>query len=110
MQEHTNIRHEVAAHIRNLPAEEVKIAVLKWLDNEGELEDLEQQLEQNHDRLTYGTVNENNNFTPLTEEGMIDLSLEALEEYKKSNHSVPQKSMQQWANSLGTDNQLSCPQ
>jgi len=92
MQENSNIRHEVAAHIKNLPTEEVKIAVLKWLDGEGELEDLKQQLEQN--QLTYGTVDEHSNFTPLTEEGMISLSLESLENYKQSDHSVSHESMQ----------------
>lgn len=110
MQEPSNIRHEVAAHIKSLPAEQVKLAMLKWLDDEGELEDLEQQLEQSQNQLTYGTVDEDNNFTPLTEETMIDLSLEALEGYKKSDRSIPQESMQEWANSLGTDDRLSCPQ
>lgn len=86
MQEPNNIRHEVAAHIKNLPAEQVKIAVLKWLDHEGELEDLEQQLEQN--QLAYGTVDGRGNFSPLTEEEMTDLSLESLEDYRKYGHSI----------------------
>ena len=40
-----NIRHTLAARLQSLPAEQIKQAVLKWLDTEeGDLVDLEQNL------------------------------------------------------------------
>jgi hypothetical protein len=45
MREEPNIRHALAARLQGLPAEQIKQAVLKWLDTEdGGLADLEQNL------------------------------------------------------------------
>lgn len=41
----SNIRHTLATRLQSLPAEQIKQAVLKWLDTEGgDLVDLEQNL------------------------------------------------------------------
>lgn len=47
MQKKANIRHELAARLQNLPAEQIKVAVLKLLGQaEAGLEDLSLELEQ----------------------------------------------------------------
>lgn len=44
MQEDPDIRHELTAMVRDLPAEQIKVAILKWLGEKGNLADLEQEL------------------------------------------------------------------
>ena len=45
MQQDADIRHELTAIVQNLPAEQIKVAVLKWLGKDGDLADLEHELE-----------------------------------------------------------------
>ncbi len=113
MREETNIRHELAVRIHDLPAEQIKQAVLKWLDTkEGSLWDLEQTLEQeaNQPQMVYGSIDNDNNFVPLNEQEMVAQSLEALDEFQQTGQSISQKTMESWVQNLGTDQQFSCPQ
>ncbi|MDJ0901609.1 MAG: hypothetical protein QNJ55_22660 [Xenococcus sp. MO_188.B8] len=113
MREETNIRHELAVRIHGLPAEQIKQAVLKWLDTkEGSLWDLEQTLvqETNQPQMVYGSIDNQNNFVPLDEEEMVAQSLEALDEFQRTGRSISQKTMESWVESLGTDKQFPCPQ
>ena len=113
MREETNIRHELAVHIHDLPAEQIKQALLKWLDNkEGSLWDLEQTLvqETNQTQMVYGSIDNDNNFVPLNEKEMVVQSLEALDEFQQTGKSISQKNMESWVENLGTDQQFSCPQ
>jgi len=114
VREETNIRQELAALLQDLPAEKVKTAVLKWLGTEkGDIGDLKQNLslepESNQEQMIYGAIDTNLDFTALTEEEMITQSLEALNEYQQSSHGVSQQAMENWAASLGTDDELPCP-
>ena len=113
MPEEANIRTELAARIQHLPAEQIKRAVLQWLGTEeGDLMDLEQTLTQDthQPQMVYGTVDHHNTFVPLTDEEMIAQSLESLEEYQQSGHSIPATTMESWVDSLDSDNPLPCPQ
>ena len=112
MKEETNIRHELAAIVRELPAEKVKTAVLQWLGTgKGDIADLKQNLslEPESSQMVYGAIDTNLDFTPLTEEEMIAQSLEALNEYQQSGRGVSQQTMDNWVASLGTDEELPCP-
>ena len=110
MREDTNIRQKLATQLRDLPAEQVKQAMLQWLDrDDGSLEDLEQSLDLER-LVVYGTIKNDNAFVPLTEEEMIAQSLEALEDYQQSVGRISSETMEDWANSLGTDRQYPCPQ
>ena len=47
MSEATNIRNEIANQLPNMPAEQIKQAVIKWLDTENaELDELSENLAQ----------------------------------------------------------------
>jgi hypothetical protein len=110
----TKIRQELATYLQDLPAEKVKTAVIKWLGTGTEdIADLRQNLsleiESNEPQMIYGSIDSNLNFSPLTEEEMISQSLEALNEYQQSGQGVSQQAMSEWADSLGTDDELSCP-
>ena len=110
MQEETNIRHELAVRIHDLPAEQIKQALLKWLDSEGNLWDLGQTLvqETNQPQMVYGSIDNDNNFVPLNESEMLAQSLEALDEFQQTGQSISQKTMESWVQNLGTDQQFSC--
>ncbi|MEM7757934.1 MAG: hypothetical protein AAF298_07400 [Cyanobacteria bacterium P01_A01_bin.40] len=71
MQEDADIRHELTAIVRNLPAEQIKVAVLKWLGEDGDLADLEQELEleqKNFLQLPNGTAKVITNYSSSTEQ------------------------------------------
>jgi hypothetical protein len=53
VQSKANIRHELAARLQYLPAEQVKLAVIKWLgEDEGDLEALGQELELEQEQIS----------------------------------------------------------
>lgn len=113
MKEETNIRQELATILRDLPAEKVKTAVIKWLGTEkGDIADLKYNLslesESNQSHIVYGAIDVNGDFTPLSEEEMITQSLEALNEYQLHRRDVSQQTMSEWANNLGSDDELPC--
>lgn len=109
VKEETNIRHELAAIVRDLPAEKVKNAVLQWLGTEkSDIADLKQNLSL-EPQMVYGAIDTNLDFTPLTEEEMIAQSLEVLNEYQESGRGISQQTMENWVASLGTDEELPCP-
>lgn len=114
MKEDSKIRQELATYVRDLPAEKVKTAVIEWLSmEEGNIADLEQnlslELERDESAIIYGAIDINLFFIPLTEEEMIAQSIDALDEYQLDGRSVSQQKMEQWAASLGTDDELPCP-
>ncbi|MGK7898661.1 MAG: hypothetical protein AB4372_34870 [Xenococcus sp. (in: cyanobacteria)] len=103
MREETNIRHELAVRIHDLPAEQIKQALLKWLDTEGNLWDLGQTLiqETNQPQMVYGSVDDDNNFVPLNEQEMVAQSLEALDDFQQTNHGISQKTLESWVQNCG---------
>ncbi len=81
MQEDPNIRHELTAMVRDLPAEQIKVAVLKWLGEDGDLADLEQELEleqKNFSQLFNGTVKDRTNHTSSTKQSELSPKQKAI--------------------------------
>jgi hypothetical protein len=109
-------RQEIAEQIRGLTGDQVKTLVLSWLSaTEASLMDFEQLLENEYpqtpheDTMIYGELDETLEFHPLTEEQMIQKSLNALEEYQATGDAVPHQHVQEWADSLGTGSVRPCP-
>jgi hypothetical protein len=100
VREETKIRQELATYLQDVPAEKVKIAVIKWLGQEkSDIADLRQnlslELESNSSSMIYGSIDTNGDFTPLTEEEMIAHSSHALNEYRLHKRGVSQQEMEQ---------------
>lgn len=89
MQQDADIRHELTAIVQNLPAEHIKVAVLKWLGTDGDLADLEHELEL-----------EQKNVSPLFD-GTVQGSANDTSSAKQPNLSPSQKAkaFREWAES-----------
>jgi hypothetical protein len=111
----TDIRQQIANHLRRLEGERVKALVLDWLaETDGSLTDFERLIEAETGEadvktLTYGELNEGLNFHSLTEAEMIEKSLEALDEYRRTGNGISHEHMREWVDSLGTDREFPCP-
>lgn len=112
----SNDRQQIASHVQELGGEQVKALVLDWLSvTDASLLDFERLLETEYmhpsdtEESVYGELDQNLNFHPLTEEQMIQASLDALEEYRKIGGGVSHDRVREWADSLGTDSEISCP-
>jgi hypothetical protein len=110
-----NDRQQLASQVQSLSGDQVKALVLGWLlETEGRVDDfgdlLEAELDaEESETCVYGDRDENLNFQPLSEEGMIAKSLQVLAEYKRTRDGVPHEHVQAWLDSLGTENPLPCP-
>jgi putative addiction module CopG family antidote len=60
------------------------------------------------DDATYGALDADLQFSPLTEAEMTQQSLAVLATYE--HDAVPHDQVEAWANSLGTDDEQPCPQ
>lgn len=103
-------RQEIAEQVRGLTGDQVKTLVLNWLvATEASLMDFEQLLENEYTQaphentVIYGELDETLEFHSLTEEQMIQKSLDALEKYQTTGNAVPHHHVQEWVDSLGTD-------
>jgi hypothetical protein len=110
-------RQQIANHVRELEGEQVKSLVLNWFAaTDANLTDFERLLAADHihpdsaEILAYGELDQTLNFYPMTEDQMAQQSLNALEEYQKSGNGVTQDQLQEWADSLGSNAELTCPQ
>lgn len=61
------------------------------------------------DDLEFGTLDDDLNFSPLTEGEMIQQSLVVLEGYRRDRYAVRQEQVEAWVASLGTGNEIPCP-
>jgi plasmid stabilization system protein ParE len=110
-------RQQIANHIQKLGGEQVKALVLDWLSaTDASLMDFERLLETEYihpsdtEKSVYGELDQNLSFNPLTEEQMIDASLDALKEYRNRGGGVSHDRVREWADRLGTGSEISCPQ
>ncbi|MEM8723356.1 MAG: hypothetical protein AAGE84_29405 [Cyanobacteria bacterium P01_G01_bin.39] len=90
MQEDHNIRYELTAIVRDLPPEQIKVAVLKWLGEDGDLTALEQELEleqKNLSELLNGTINRHSNLTSSSKQSELSpkQKAEAFREWAESH-------------------------
>lgn len=113
----SNDRQQMANHVQELGGDQVKALVLDWLSvTDASLLDFERLLETEYmhptdtEESVYGELDQNLNFHPLTEEQMIDSSLDALEAYRNQGGGVPHDRVREWVDSLGTDSEIPCPQ
>ncbi|PSR13216.1 hypothetical protein C8255_25590 [filamentous cyanobacterium CCP3] len=58
--------------------------------------------------ITYGALDGDRQFLPLTEAEMAQQSLAVLATYEHDG--IPHDQVESWANSLGTDDEQPCPQ
>jgi hypothetical protein len=111
-------RNQMAKHVQALNGDQVKDLVIGWLlETEGQINDFTELLEANieenrlqmEDDGVYGDLDEDLDFQPLTEEEMVAKSLDVLAEYKRTGIGIPHERVQEWLDSLGTENPLPCP-
>ena len=113
----SHIRQQIVDHLRNLPGEQVKSLVLDWLtDSDGNLETFDRLLADQavavdamNAALTFGELDSNLHFQPLSETEMVQKSREALEDYQRTGKGISHQQVWEWAASLGTDDELPCP-
>jgi len=58
----------------------------------------------------WGEIDTANQFQPLSEEQTIALSVLALQDYQTNKTGISGDRVKQWADSLGSDRELPCPQ
>lgn len=117
----TDIREQIAEQLaayRHLGA--LKAALQDWLASDGSFDALEAALEAHHDdvdaddeitRTAYqwGEIDATNEFVPLTEQQMVEKSLEALERHRLTGIGFSHEQVEEWATRLGTARESSCP-
>ena len=94
-----------------MPSEQVKSLMLAWLQDD--LQSQEQfslWVETAQPNLEWGNITTQLEFQPLSDAEMLSQSLIALTEYRDSGQSIAHQNVAAWAESLGTDNELPCPQ
>ncbi|MEG4319159.1 MULTISPECIES: hypothetical protein [unclassified Microcoleus] len=105
---------QLHAKIQVMPSDAVKAIVLSWLNqSNGNLSDLERliaEIAEESDGYQWGEIDTANEFQPLSEEETIALSLTALQDYQKSKTGISGDRVKEWADSLGSDRELPCPQ
>ncbi len=105
---------QLHAQIQAMPSDSVKAIVLSWLNqsngNLGDFERLIAEIAQETEEYQWGEIDTANEFQPLGEAQTIAMSLSVLEDYKKSKIGISGDRVKQWADSLGSDRELPCPQ
>jgi hypothetical protein len=112
-------RQLLADQVQALDSDQVKALVLGWLlETEGKVDDFGELLEETLEaerplseegNVVYGDLDENLTFQPLEEAEMIAQSLQVLEDYKRTRQGISNERVQEWLDSLGTENPLPCP-
>ena len=106
---------QLHAQIQAMPSDSVKAIVLLWLNqSNGNLSDFERLITEidtaNEEEYQWGEIDTANEFQPLSAEQTIAQSLAALQDYQKSKIGIGHDRVKQWADSLGSDRELPCPQ
>lgn len=106
-------QHAIAHQVEELDSERVKALVLDWLaETSGSLSDFERLLRgESHQEtaLEYGQLDEALSFQPMTDAEMVESTLQALAEYKRTGKGVSHERVRDWLDSLGSDQPRSCP-
>lgn len=94
-----------------MPSDQVKSLMLAWLrDDSLGREQFSTWVEATQPDFEWGNVTPQFNFQPLSDAEMVAQSLEALTEYRHNEQSIAHQDVAAWAESLGRDNELPCPQ
>ena len=105
---------QLHAQIQAMPSDSVKAIVLSWLNqSNGNLSDFERliaEIAEETEGYQWGEIDTANEFQPLSEEQTIAQSLAALQDYQTNKTGIGHDRVKQWADSLGSDRELPCPQ
>lgn len=105
---------QLHAQIQAMPSDSVKAIVLSWLNlsnaNLSDLERLIAEIAEETEGYQWGEIDTANEFQPLSEEETIASSLSVLQDYQTNKTGVSGDRVKQWADSLGSDRELPCPQ
>ena len=94
-----------------MPSDQVKSLMLAWLqDDTLGLQQFSNWVAVAQPNLEWGTVTPQLEFQSLAEAEMIAQSLVALTAYQGGEKAIAQADMEAWANSLGSEDELQCPQ
>lgn len=97
--------------LQTMPSDQVKSLMLAWfLEDALGLEQFSMWVETTQIDLDWGSITAELDFQPLSETEMVTQSLIALTEYQRSGQGIAHVEIAVWADSLGTDNELPCPQ
>jgi hypothetical protein len=97
--------------LQAMPDDQVKLLMMAWLqDDLLVLQQFTSWVETTQPELKWGQIDSDLNFQPLTDDEMIAQSLATLRLYQTSAQGISQNKMTAWAESLGTDYELPCPQ
>ncbi|HAX87617.1 MAG TPA: hypothetical protein DCY91_15475 [Cyanobacteria bacterium UBA11370] len=110
----THSLKQLHSQIEAMPSDWVKAIVLSWLSNSnGNLSDFERLIAETADfsgDYQWGKIDTEYQFQPLSESQMITESLTALQDYQTNKMGIPHEQVKQWADSLGSDRELPCPE
>ena len=102
-------RTQLLDQIASMEDQAVKALVVEWLSGtDGSLDDFGRLIDDTDD-LTYGEIDDQGEFQPLTEAQMAAQSLQTLEAYKRNRDGVSHDQVSHWLNSIGTENPLPRP-
>lgn len=94
-----------------MSSEQVKSLMLAWLKDDAESrQQFSTWVATTQPHLEWGTITPQLTLQPLTDAEMVAQSLAALTEYRDNGQSIAHQDVAAWAESLGSDNELPCPQ
>ncbi len=97
--------------LQAMPDDQVKSLMMAWLqDDLLVLQQFTHWLETTQPELDWGQFDSELHFQAMTDDEMIAQSIATLRLYQMTAQGIPQSSMTAWAESLGTDHELPCPQ
>ncbi len=102
---------QLQERLSEMSSEQVKSLMLAWLNDDAQSrEQFSTWVETTQPNLELGNITSQLAFQPLNDAEMLAQSLEALTEYRDNRQSIAHQDVAAWAESLGSDNELPCPQ
>lgn len=93
-----------------MSGDRLKEVVLSWLASEEITITAFEQLVENFGDYEWGRIDEKLQFQPMTEDEMVAESLAVWAEYQRKPDGISHDAVKRWAESLGQDDELPCPQ
>jgi hypothetical protein len=109
----TDIRQHIAEQLvayHSLGA--LKAAIQDWLASDGSFDAFDAALEAHHaqpDSYQWGEIDDRQEFVLLSEQQMVQKSLEALEQHRRTGIGFTHEQVEEWAVRLGTERESACP-
>jgi hypothetical protein len=102
---------QLQSQVQAMSSDRVKEIVLSWLaSGEDTIGAFERLLEEGEADFEWGKINESDQFQPMSEDEMVAESLAAWADYQRNPEGVSHEVVKRWAESLGRDDELPCPQ